>query len=197
MQKTFFLNRRLRVVQFIMQFIFHQQNAITFLITRIIGIQDFFPLILSSNGVVHLDQLSGAWYCISRPAIGCLSYTHILSRYWDQYQPPPRPPIWARVLGECWVIIEWWLSLEVLTDTCWQHNMFYLFFEMKMTVKCVLDLVEDLKCFVVWAAMLICNLATTDHQNYQNKTILCSQLTNLTESERWIGKQRKRDSNQR
>ena len=29
----------------------------------------------------YLDQLSGVRYCISRPAIGCLSYTHILSRY--------------------------------------------------------------------------------------------------------------------
>ena len=28
----------------------------------------------------NLDRLSGARYCISRPAIGCLSYTHILSR---------------------------------------------------------------------------------------------------------------------
>ena len=29
-----------------------------------------------SNGVVYLDQLSGAWHCISRPAIGCSWYTH-------------------------------------------------------------------------------------------------------------------------
>ena len=33
------------------------------------------------NGVVHLNWLSGAQYCISRPAKGCSSYTHILSQY--------------------------------------------------------------------------------------------------------------------
>ena len=27
--------------------------------------------------VVFFDWLSGAWYCISRPAMGCSSYTHI------------------------------------------------------------------------------------------------------------------------
>ena len=37
--------------------------------------------LISSNGVVYLDRLSGAWYSIPRQAKGCLSYTHILSRY--------------------------------------------------------------------------------------------------------------------
>ena len=65
-------------------FIFHHWNAITLLITRIIGIQDclhvthYFIILL--NGVVYLDRLLGARHCISRPATGCLSYTHILSR---------------------------------------------------------------------------------------------------------------------
>ena len=42
----------------------------------------FFQQLLniSSNGVVYLDGLSGAWYCISRPAKGCSSYTHLLLR---------------------------------------------------------------------------------------------------------------------
>ena len=39
----------------------------------------YFNILL--NGVVNLDRLSGAWYCISWPAKGCSSYTHILSRY--------------------------------------------------------------------------------------------------------------------
>ena len=33
--------------------------------------------LISLNGVVCLDQLSGAWYCIFLPANGCLLYTHI------------------------------------------------------------------------------------------------------------------------
>ena len=55
------------------------QNAITFLITRIIGIPGLLLLILT-NGVVYLDRLSNARYCISQPANGCTSYTHILSQ---------------------------------------------------------------------------------------------------------------------
>ena len=51
------------------------------LITRIIGIPRLFRcctlLFISSNGVVNLDQLLVAWYCISQPANGCSSYTHI------------------------------------------------------------------------------------------------------------------------
>ena len=61
----------------------------TFLITRIIGIPGLLRccivLLILSNGVVYLDQLSGPWYCISWPANGCLSYhTHILSQH--EYQ---------------------------------------------------------------------------------------------------------------
>ena len=33
--------------------------------------------LISSNGIVYLDQLSGDRYCISGPAIGYSSYTHI------------------------------------------------------------------------------------------------------------------------
>ena len=29
------------------------------------------------NGVAYLDRLSGAYHCMSRPANGCSSYTHI------------------------------------------------------------------------------------------------------------------------
>ena len=51
----------------------HQRNAITLLITRIIGIQDCLHVthyfVISSNGVVYLDRLSGAHYCISRSAV--------------------------------------------------------------------------------------------------------------------------------
>ena len=45
------------------------------------GIQDClhvtYYFIISSNGVVYLDRLSGARYYVSRPANGCSSYTHI------------------------------------------------------------------------------------------------------------------------
>ena len=46
------------------------------------GLFTFLHITLqSSNGVLYLDRLSGAQHCISWPAIGCSSYTHILSRY--------------------------------------------------------------------------------------------------------------------
>ena len=53
---------------------------VTFSIARIIGIPGLLRccilLLILSNGVAYLDQLSEARYCISQPANGCLSYPH-------------------------------------------------------------------------------------------------------------------------
>ena len=84
----------------------------TFFITRIIGIQGLLRcwtlLLILSNGVVYLDWLLGALYCISHPANGCSSYTHT---YLITTYSPALLMVQSLVLSNCWIVQLLWVGL--------------------------------------------------------------------------------------
>ena len=58
--------------------VYHMKlNNIVSIIHRVFVSSIHRVFLISSNGVVYLDWLSGAPHCISWPANGCSSYTHI------------------------------------------------------------------------------------------------------------------------